>query len=267
MNFQNNAVAEPETTETAVSCSDATGYTEDTHGDASTYAEPLNEETTETTGTDIFAETEGAALPPKVPEIHRGKVVNLETGVSTNKGTPFVQINLESTDTGAPFPLTIYPPAAWFDPTCWNGSRFDLSTLSGTPAPGKQMSERSIYARTVWSEEGTKVPTKAPIAEVPEYNGNEGTLQLLAKLGKANGVTSTVAIHDAETFVEAINQYAQGLEVLFTRVVEKGDEEYGPKLKVGRIMPIQTLDQVNFDKRFPEYNAQTGKGYRRAFGR
>ena len=210
-----------------------------------------------TTHTDVF-DTPTLSLPPATPDIHEGTITSVEVK-TFESGKSAIFVNLVSKNTGKDEVHKIWPPQEYFDNTNWKGGQFDVTVLGDVPDPGKSQSPRVRFAKTIASTEG---------AATTEINGREADLQLLIKLAKNDGrlTDGFTTPTDAESYIGNVNSLVAGLEVLFTRTPDKSDDpQYSGRLRVGRILGKDVLNDPKFDKRYPEYSSLTGKGYRRAW--
>jgi hypothetical protein len=219
--------------------------------------------TGEVVGVVDVLDTPTLSLPPSAPEIHEGTITSVETK-TFESGTVGVIINLVSKNTGQDVQHKIWPPAEFFEAAYWEGGKFNADALSDVPDPGKKQSARVKYARNIASTEG---------AATVEINGKEGEIQKLIKLAKLDGRTAAGTVTDGESYVAVVNNLVAGLEVLFTRTPDKSDDpQYAGRLRVGRIIGKDFLNDPKFDKSFPELTMFVGKsgametkGYRRAW--
>jgi hypothetical protein len=219
----------------------------------------------DTTTTD-FLETPAAKMAARPNEIHQGTITSIS--VETAKtGTKSFLVNLQSKDTGAAFRFNIYPPADFFNPALWTNGKFSSDALSkespGINDRGKpKQSPYQRYGATIASTEATVLPngTYSKFADV----------QLLRQLATDEGRTIHIATPpvSGEDFGPLLNELVSGVNVVFTLVLEKS-EEYGDRLKVGKILSPTVIQQANFDKQYPALyvDQKTGdtKGFLRAW--
>jgi len=192
---------------------------------------------------DYFA-TSSLAVPPAIPDAHQGVITSVTVKRYDNeKETVAVIVGLQSTNVPSlEVTYDVFMPKGFVD-------------------------DINVDASTLPDEEGNKQQTQFRIAVA--NNDGTATLQELRTLAKDAGRTSAgVGITArAQTFDELIenhNKLLTGLEVVFLRRPDGGDDpRYKNRLKVRNILNAQTA----FDpKKIKPWNGKVGagsKGYKR----
>ena len=167
--------------------------------------------------------------PVPVPDAHRGRITGV-TSRTFDSGATALQIGLESVDEGFAETYSLFLPNGFVENI--NVDPTTLPTGELNEATGKIKGNQLVqYARTVRNSKGD--------AEIQSY----------LALAKEQGKALTSAPTDFDALVEQLNDVLGGIDVVFTRRAEGGDGPFADRLRVNRIVNINTAGNVKFHKK------------------
>ena len=200
------------------------------------------------------------ATPPLVrkkpkPQAHQGTVESVTTAESERTGTRWIEIALNSTNTGASYVLKVFPPKGFVENPNINPS--DLPSGLGVKSDGtpSKMSEQDQYAAHIANQEYEDAKDE----ELRAKGGNATIQNLLYIAAREGREAPTTPYTTFEEYVDTLHQFLSGIDVVFTLGMEKkkDDSDFGPKLEVKSVLGAF---EVN-DKRPKPYNESKGIGF------
>lgn len=164
---------------------------------------------------DVF-ETPEFEVPATPPQVHHAQIVGVTCGHSHNKGTPFIEIGIVSTDVPTLDPrrtsLTIWLPKNWEEHI--GDAEFERSDLYiRNIANGDKTAALQRY---VFNREGTATNSKGK-----EFQVKDSIARAAGRNPAELGLTKAT---DLESYTENINKMLQGLNVVITMRERGGDD-------------------------------------------
>jgi hypothetical protein len=163
------------------------------------------------------------------PDAHRGRI-NGVTSRTFDSGSTALQFSLTSADEGFDETYQLFLPKAFVADITVDPATLPTGELDETTGKVKG-NQHAQYARSVRNNKG------------------DAELQTYLTLAKEQGHLQTTKPTTFEELVSILNTVLSGVEVVFTRRAEGGDGPFADRLRVNRIVNINTAGNPKFHKK------------------